>query len=43
MREKAYYFLIGTLAILLSSSPYLYGWTHTPPGACLHGFDIKYR
>jgi hypothetical protein len=41
MREKAYYFLIGTLAILLSSSPYLYGWMHTPLGHVYTGLTLN--
>jgi hypothetical protein len=41
MREKTYYLLLGTLALLLASSPYLYGWLHTPVGHVYTGLTLN--
>ncbi len=37
MRERGYYFVLGALALLLASVPYLYGWRNTPPGHLYYG------
>jgi hypothetical protein len=41
MREKPYYWLVGTLALILASFPYLYGWMHTPPGHIYTGLTLN--
>jgi hypothetical protein len=37
MKARGYYLLLGALALLLASVPYLYGYLKTPPGQVYYG------
>ena len=41
VKERAYYWVLGALTLFLASTPYLYGWLHTPPGMVYTGFSYN--